>query len=70
MKIFFTILIALAMLGVVGVLFAGLIGLARGGGDASGNPERSNLLMRWRIVLQAVALVLFALLLTLLRHGS
>lgn len=70
MATLFTILVALAMLGVVGVLFAGLIGLARGGSDASGNPSRSNLLMRWRVVLQAIALVLFALLLTMLRHGS
>jgi len=70
MTTLFTILVALAMFGVVGVLFAGLVGLARGGSDASGNPGRSNLLMRWRVVLQAVALVLFALLLTILRHGS
>ncbi len=65
-----TVLIALAMLGVVGVLFAGLIGVARGGSDATGNARRSNALMRWRVVLQAAALVLFALLLTLLRHGN
>jgi hypothetical protein len=50
------------MLGVLGVLAAGMIGLVRGGGD----PMRSNRLMRWRVILQAVALVLFALLLTLL----
>lgn len=70
MTILLTILVALAMLGVVGVLFAGLIGLARGGSDATGDPRRSNALMRWRVVLQGVALVLFALLLTLLRHGN
>lgn len=64
-----TILVGLTMLGVVGVLFAGILGLARGGSDVSGNPGRSNALMRWRVVLQGVALVLFALLLTLLRHG-
>ena len=57
-----TVLVVLAMLGTAGVLFAGLIGLARGGGD----PARSNALMRWRVVLQAVALALFALLLLLL----
>ena len=70
MTAFLTILVGLTMLGVVGVLFAGLLGLARGGSDASGNPGRSNALMRWRVVLQGIALVLFALLLTLLRHGS
>ena len=51
------------MLATLGVLVAGLIGVARGGG----NPERSNLLMRWRVVLQAGALVLFLVLLSLLR---
>lgn len=51
------------MLGTVGVLFAGLIGLARGGE----NGRASNILMRWRVVLQGLALVLFIILLTLLR---
>lgn len=50
------------MLAVVGVLFAGLIGLAR-----NSDPRRSNALMRWRVLLQGVALVLFALLVALLR---
>lgn len=62
MTTFLTVLVVLAMLGTAGVLFAGLIGLARGGGD----PGRANALMRWRVVLQAVALALFALLLLLL----
>ncbi len=62
-KSFLTVLIALLMLGVLGVLFAGLFGLVRGGGD----PHRSNVLMRWRVILQAAALLLFALLLSLLR---
>ena len=44
-------------------LFAGLFGLVRGGGD----PARSNQLMRWRVILQGAALLLFALLMTLLR---
>ena len=64
MRIFLGILIGLLMLGVVGVLFAGLLGVARGGGD----PERSNRLMRWRISLQAGAILLFLLLITLLRQ--
>ena len=64
MTTFLTILVGLAMLGTVGVLVAGLIGLARDGQNA----ERSNVLMRWRVVLQGVALVLFVLLLTLLRR--
>ena len=60
MQVFFMALVALAMLGVLGVLLAGMIGLARGGGD----PRRSNKLMQWRIILQAAALALFMLLLT------
>jgi NADH:ubiquinone oxidoreductase subunit 6 (subunit J) len=64
MTTFLTVLVGLAMLGTVGVLFAGLIGLARGGE----NTQRSNVLMRWRVVLQGVALVLFIILLSLLRH--
>jgi hypothetical protein len=60
---FLTVLVALSMLGTLGILFAGMIGLTRGDGD----PARSNRLMRWRVVMQAVTLVLFALLLTLIR---
>ncbi len=51
------------MLATLGVLFAGLIGLARGGAD----PYRSNRLMRWRVLLQAGTLLLFLLLMHLLR---
>lgn len=60
---FLTIMVVLAMFGTLGVLFAGMLGLVRGGGD----PARSNRLMRWRIILQFVALLLFALLLSLLK---
>ena len=59
MSVLIGILLILAMLGVLGVLFAGLLGVARGGG----NPARSNRLMRWRVALQAVAIGLFMLLL-------
>jgi len=62
-KTFLTILIALLMFATLGVLFAGLVGLVRGGG----NPARSNALMRWRVILQGAALLLFALLMSLLR---
>ena len=58
-----TLLIGLLMVATLGVLFAGLFGLVRGGGD----PQRSNVLMRWRIILQGAALLLFALLMALLR---
>jgi NADH:ubiquinone oxidoreductase subunit 6 (subunit J) len=63
MKTFLVILVVLAMLGTVGVLFAGVLGLVRGGADAA----RSNALMRWRVVLQGAALLLFMLLMSLLR---
>ncbi len=63
MKSFLLILLALAMLGTLGVLIAGMVGMVRGGGS----PARSNTLMRWRVILQAAALVLFVCLMSLLR---
>lgn len=62
---FLLIPVIILMLATVGVLFAGLVGLARGGG----NPARSNRLMRWRVLLQGAALLLFILMMSLLRHG-
>lgn len=64
MIIFLTILVGLAMLGTVGVLLAGILGMVRGGGD----PTRSNRLMRYRVLLQGAALLLFAVLMTLLKR--
>ncbi len=61
-KTFLTVLLVLVMLAVVGVLFAGLIGLAR-----EPNPARSNRLMRWRIILQGSAILLLLILMSLLR---
>ncbi len=63
MKAFLTILIALLMFATVAVLFAGIFGVTRGGSD----PARSNQLMRWRVILQGAALLLFLLLMRLLR---
>lgn len=51
------ILTGIAMLGVLGVLFAGMIGMVRGD-----DPMRSNRLMRYRVLAQGAALALFALL--------
>ncbi|MBR0673902.1 twin transmembrane helix small protein [Neoroseomonas soli] len=59
-----TILVGLAMLATLGVLLAGILGMAGGSGDS----RRSNLLMRWRIGLQFIALALFAILLLLLKQ--
>jgi Mg2+ and Co2+ transporter CorA len=50
------IILALVMLAVVAVLSAGVFGLATGS-----PPERSNKLMRWRIILQGVAIAILAL---------
>ncbi len=62
MTTFLTILVALAMLATLGVLFAGLLGMARGGSS-----ETSQKLMRWRVVAQGVALLLFGVLMLLLK---
>jgi hypothetical protein len=63
MKTFLVILVGFFMLATLGVLLAGMVGLVRGNGD----PRRSNVLMRWRVVLQFVTLLLFALLLSLIK---
>lgn len=58
MGTFMPILLALALLAVLGVLFAGLVSMARGG---EFNRKHGNRLMRWRVALQGLAIVLFAL---------
>ena len=63
MKTLLMVVVAVAMLGTLGVLFAGMVGMVRG----DGQPGRSNALMRWRVVLQGAALLLFGLLLMLSR---
>ena len=64
MRTFLVVMIAMLMLATLGVLIVGMVGLVRGGGD----PARSNRLMRWRVILQGAALLLLAILMTLLRH--
>jgi hypothetical protein len=49
---FFLILVPLALLAVVIVLGLGLLNMARGG-----SPQRSQEVMRWRVILQLVALI-------------
>jgi len=63
MTTFLTVLLVLALLGVLGVLGAGIIGIVRGG-----DPRRSNKLMQSRVALQALALVLLAMLMLFARH--
>lgn len=52
------ILLGIAMLTTLGVLFAGLFVMARGG---EVNRKYGNKLMRWRVIAQAVALLIFAI---------
>lgn len=60
---FVTVLVVLAMLATVGMLFAGLVSMARGG-----VPGRANKLMQYRVMFQGAAIALFVVLLTLLKH--
>lgn len=57
------VLLVLAMVATLGVLFFGLFSMARGG---EFNQRNSNKLMRARIICQAVALAIFALLMVLM----
>ncbi|MBS0643930.1 MAG: twin transmembrane helix small protein [Proteobacteria bacterium] len=63
MHMFFSFVLGLTLLGVLGVLAAGMIGIARGD-DA----RRSNKLMQWRVGLQALAILLLGLLMLSMRH--
>ena len=64
MTVFLTILLVLAMLGTLTVLGFGIVGLFRGG-----DPRRSNKLMQSRVIMQALALLLLAMLMLLARHS-
>ena len=63
MKTILIVLLVLSMLGTLGMLFAGMVGMVR----TEANPQRSNALMRWRVLLQAAALVLFVILMSVMR---
>ena len=58
MEIIFGILLAIALGLTLIVLFAGVITMGRGGEFSR---KYGNKLMRWRVILQAVAVVLFVL---------
>jgi hypothetical protein len=62
MTTFLMILLGLSLLGTLGVMFAGMVGLAR---NEQAGGARSNTLMRWRVGLQFTTVVLFILLLLL-----
>lgn len=59
---FITVLIGIMLLATLGVLLAGIVGMAR-----EGDPRRSNRLMQWRILLQGATIVLFVIFMSLLR---
>ena len=63
MNMFVLALVAVALLAVLAVLMTGVIGMAKGG---EFNRKYGNILMRWRVVLQglAVALILIAILMS------
>ena len=57
MNVFLTILLVLAMLGVLAALGIGVFTMLKGG-----NPRRSNKMMQLRVVMQAAALAILAIL--------
>jgi len=62
MHAFLTVLIGIMLFATLGVLIAGVVGMIR-----EQDPARSNQLMRWRVILQATAILLFLIMMTLLR---
>jgi hypothetical protein len=67
MTVIAIILMIVAMLVTAGILFTGIIGMAKGG---EFNRKWSNILMRYRIVAQFVALIFFGIAVMLLRSGQ
>ncbi len=63
METLIVVLIPIAMLATVGVLGLGVVQMIRGG-----VPRRSNKLMQSRVLLQGIALALFALLMMMFKH--
>jgi len=66
METLFAVLLGVALLLTLAVLFAGVITMGRGG---EANRKYGNKLMRWRVILQGIAVVLFVLAM-LARGGS
>ena len=57
MRVFLTVILVFALVGVVIALGVGVATMLKGG-----NPRRSNKLMQMRVLMQAVALVVLAIL--------
>ena len=64
MQTFLTILLVVLMLATLAVLGAGVVGMIRGGND----PRRSNALMRYRVLFQMAAILVFGLILWLMKQ--
>ena len=62
MRTFASLAVGLLMLGTLGMLFAGLIGMARGVSGAT-----SNRFMRYRVLLQGAALLLLLMFMSILK---
>ena len=58
---FFLILVIVSGLSTLGVLFAGLVGMARGPTDSIERARGSNKLMWWRVRLQFLTLIFILL---------
>lgn len=65
MSNFLFVLLLVAMFATLGVLFFGLISMARGG---EFNKRNANKLMRLRVLMQFAAVALFVLLIFAMRH--
>ena len=63
MEAFLFALVPLAMLATLAVLGMGVLQMIRGG-----NPQRSNRLMQSRVMLQAIAVLLFVLVMMMFKH--
>jgi uncharacterized BrkB/YihY/UPF0761 family membrane protein len=63
MEFVLPVLVVIAMLAALGTLGLGIISMARGD-----NPRRSNKLMQMRVIIQGVAILLFAIFMLLYRR--
>lgn len=61
------LLVAIAMIITAGVLFLGIVGMARGGAF---NKKWGNRLMRYRVLAQICALILFLIAASIFKSGS
>ena len=63
MQTLLAILVVIGLLATFGTMFAGILGVGKDGGAA-----RSNKLMQYRVIFQAVAILLFGAMMFLIRR--